>query len=180
MEGVWCLEPGGLTAGVPCSYGPDCCDGIFGAPEFRSDPTDMDEPPKTSDGNEKSPLTSRLPDPAASFDFSCNSDEDGNVFRDDVEVYLPSELPNGIEIITAVSQIPDLPGEDGSRCVDYHGALLPFPKTPRCWDNNGTIDATANCVGIGGTAPNCMMVGYVRPCYAIACHFRRRSRPLGL
>lgn len=163
----------------PCrNYGPDCCDGIFGAPEFRSDPTDMDEPPKTSDGNEKSPLTSRLPDPAASFDFSCNSDEDGNVFRDDVEVYLPSELPNGIEIITAVSQIPDLPGEDGSRCVDYHGALLPFPKTPRCWDNNGTIDATANCVGIGGTAPNCMMVGYAQTAFIAECggEFRLSGR----
>lgn len=122
----------------------------------------MDEPPKTSDGNEKSPLTSRLPDPAAQFDFSCNSDADNVViFRDPVEVYLPSELPEGIEIITKTSEIPPLPGEDGSRCVDYHGALLPFPLVPRCWDNNGTVDATQSCTGKGGSAPNCVMVGYV-------------------
>ena len=119
----------------------------------------MDEPPKTSEGVEKSPLTSRLPDPAASFDFSCNTDADDRVFREDVEVYLPSELPSGIEIITAESEIPPLPGEDGSRCVAYHGALLPFPQVPRCWDNNGTVDATKSCTGAGGTAPNCMMVG---------------------
>lgn len=154
----------------PCrAYPPTCCDGIFGAPEFRNDPTDMDESPKTSDGNVKSPLTSRLPDPANAFDESCTTDADNlNPSRVPLINYLPSELPNGVEIITD-EEPPLLPGEDGSRCIAYKGAILPFPQFPRCWDYNTSVDSTKNCEGIGGTAPNCLMVGYSCTGYITEC-----------
>ena len=118
--------------------------------------------------------TSRLADPEFVWDTTCFTDADDlNVDRHPVIDYQPETTPGGVAVVTD-EEPPLLPGEDGSVCVAHNGARKPFTTYPLCWDFNSTVDATKNCTGIGGTAPNCLTVGYAQTAFIAECRAQYR------
>ena len=89
---------------------------------------------------------------------------DGTVIR----VSVGRVDPTNTTVITP-GKPPPLPGADKSVCTIAGYSSVPYPVKPPCWDYNTTVNARNGCVGPGGTAPNCVPLGYSMSTFVPKC-----------